>query len=355
MANTRNAFMTYVMVFAATLSLFLSGLVAAALYIQPLEGELTRLGSYAERDFGWNQPQRKVRGDARLATEYQEYSDVLIIGDSFSTNGIWQPFFEQYTGLSYTTLDIRKTSLQDLLESGPFRKHPPMVMILESVERELLFFFRDLNFSCSGKIRHDLRIPFKGSNSRSQMEYYEEKRKTFDLRNINLKYAASVMVNSFLRTVSSGDSDNTNKFYLTNTALFSNRRSGELLVYEGDMQKLTWRSEDVARAACAIRGLQDRVQSNETTLFIFMLAPDKSTAYAEFIAFPEFRNTLRPAVTLEDYGVNVPRLDLILRAAIHRGEKDIYIPSGTHWSARGYALAAEEITGFIKKRSSPSP
>jgi len=355
MVKEKSEYRTYVMVFGTTVSLFLTALLAAAFYIQPLEGELTRLGSYAERDFGWNLPQKKVREDARLITNYQDYSDVLIVGDSFSTNGIWQPFFRQYTGLSYVTLDIRKTSLPDLLASKPFRAYPPKIVILQSVERELLFFFKDLNFGCNDKKQQDVYIPLKGIAEQPEIGYYVETRKTFDLRNINLKYAASVVVNTVIRGISSGDSKNTNKFYLINNTLFSNKRSGELLIYEGDMQKSAWRNEDLARAACSIRGLQSRVQSNGKTFFIFMLAPDKSTAYAEFTVTPEFRNIFQSAEVLEDYGVNVPRLDLILKAAIHSGEKDIYIPSSTHWSARGYALAAEGISEFIKKRSVSSP
>ena len=72
---------SYVIVFMAALLSCLFLLTAAAFYIQPLEGELTRLGSYAERDFGWNLPQKKIRGDAHEVQNYKEQSDVLIVGD----------------------------------------------------------------------------------------------------------------------------------------------------------------------------------------------------------------------------------------------------------------------------------
>lgn len=350
MEKEKSEYKIYLMVFGATLSLFLTVLLVAAFYVQPLEGELTRLGSYAERDFGWNLPQKKIRGNARLIKRYDDYSDVLIIGDSFSTNGVWQPFFQQYTGFSYVTLNIRETSLPDLLESNPFRKYPPKIIIMQCVERELLYFFKNMNLICNGKTGNNFRKPVKGIVEQPAGEYYEEKRKTFDLLNINLKYAASVIVNTITRSISSRDSHGTKKLLLTNETLFSNKKSGEILIYEGDMEKLRWKQEDVNKALCSVKGLQERIQSNGKTLFIFMLAPDKSTAYAEYMVSPEFRSIFQINQLLVDFGVNAPRIDRVVKDAIRRGEKDIYSPSGTHWSARGYALAAEEVASFIRDR-----
>ncbi|MGD1074627.1 MAG: hypothetical protein ABR903_00905 [Thermodesulfovibrionales bacterium] len=347
MATTHAEHKTYVIIFALTISFTVGIFLTAALYIQPLEGELTRLGSYAERDFGWNIPQRKLRGDAHMAAEYERETDVLIIGDSFSTNGVWQPFFGHETGLSYTTLNIRKTSIQALIESEQFRQFPPKVMIVESVERELISFFKDMHFECNGRARCVDRIALQKCAGSPRVLYYEETRKTFDLTNINLRYAALVMGSSLMRCFSKIDSGDTRRFTLTNDTLFSNRRSGEILVYEGDMEKLSWRKEDLSRAACAIRGLQEKVQSSGKTLFIFMVVPDKSTAYADYISDPLFRKRENTCQLLADNGINVPRVDLLLKAAIDRGEKDIYIPSGTHWSARGYALAATGIAAAV--------
>ncbi len=341
----------YVYVFGITLSLCLIVMLAASMYIQPLEGELTRLGSYAERDFGWNLLQKKIRGDANLASVYKRNSDVLIVGDSFSTNGIWQPFFQSATNLSYVTLNIRKTSFHDLLNSKSFMDYPPRILIVQCVERELLYFFRNLDFTCNRNQSRNARITVKTSVPSVPPEYYEEKRRTFDIRQLNLKYAASVIVNTLLRNFSGMDSRNTRRFALSRDDLFSNRRSHEIIVFEGDMDKLAWKQEDIAKAACSIQGLQDRVQANGETLFIFMLAPDKSTAYAEYIKGSVFRNRLDTQQLLLNYGINAPRIDIVLKEAIDRGEKDIYIPSGTHWSARGYGLAAEVIVNFIKQQS----
>jgi hypothetical protein len=341
----------YVRIFLIFLSINLALIFLIALYIQPLEGELTRLGSYAERDFGWNASQKKIRGDANLVTAYDGKTEVLIIGDSFSYNGVWQPFFKKNTGLSYETLNIRKMSIPEFLKSKQFREYPPKIIILQCVERELVYFFRDINISCDRKTGSAISIPMRKYAADPSSEYYEETRKTFDLRNINLKYAASVGIHSLIRSMTGTDTRNTKKFVLTNNSLFTNLKNGEILVYEGDMNKLSWSKGDIEKAVYAISCVQNRVQSTGKTLFVFMLVPDKSTAYADYISTPVFRNRENVWKYLTSYGINVPRIDILLKAAIDRGEKDIYCPSGTHWSARGYELAAERIAGFIKERS----
>lgn len=349
MITVRNEHKRYVHVFGMTFSISLVVMLAAAIYIQPLEGELTRLGSYAERDFGWNLPQKKVRGDANMALAYDGRYDVLVVGDSFSTNGVWQPFFRQKTGLSYVTLNIRKTFFKDLLVSQSFRNYPPKIMIVQSVERELLYFFKELDFTCNNRWHDDVQFSLPAIAEDAGMESYKEIRKTMDFRNINLRYAASVVVNDIVGSVINIESKSTLRFRLSKDSLFSNRRIHEILIFRGDMDKFRWKQEDISKAACSIRGLQDRVQANGKTLFIFMMAPDKSTAYADYIDNSVFRNRVNTQKWLTDYGINSPRIDLLLNEAITRGEKDIYVPSGTHWSARGYEVAAEGLADFIRQ------
>ncbi|MBS4033336.1 MAG: hypothetical protein KGZ85_02620 [Ignavibacterium sp.] len=351
MTTPKSQFKKYIYVFGTILLLSLLFIFAAAIYFQPLEGELTRLGSYSERDFGWNLPQKKVRGDANMAKDYQGYYDVLIVGDSFSTNGVWQPFFRKETGLSYVTLDVRKTHIYDLLDSQSFRNHPPKVFIVQSVEREIVYFFSNLSFPCINNDNNNVKINLSFRPPGTSTEYYEEIRKTFDIRNINLRYTASVMFNAVIRKLHGRDLKYTQKYNLLSHSLFSNTKSNEILVYAGDIDKLNWKREGLTKSICAIRGLQNLVQKHGKTLFIFMLAPDKSTAYADYIAEPVFQTRLNIQQQFIDSGVNAPRIDLKLNQAIESGIKDIYLPSGTHWSATGYEIAAKCIVDFIKQHS----
>ncbi len=338
----------YVSVLLSITSVCLIIIFMTAFYIQPLEGELTRLGFYSERDYGWNIPQKKIRGGANMVKEYSGNSEVLIIGDSFSTSGVWQPFFQKNTGLSYETLNISEISIPKFLENKQFKKNPPKVVILQCVERELVYFFKDITINCKRETHQVIRMHILRYPTRPYTEYYEEKRKTFDIKNINLKYAAFVVMHSIIRNITGKDTRNTKRFVLTDSNLFSNEKNNEILIYEGDMNKLSWKKDDIVKVGAAIKCIQDYVQSNGKTLFIFMLAPDKSTAYAEYISTPLFKNRENISNYLMTCDINIPRIDIFLNMAIARGEKDIYSPSGTHWSARGYEMAAEGLSKFIR-------
>lgn len=348
MAGSENVLRSYLGAFAATLALALGATVAAALYVEPLDGELTRLGSYPERDFGWNLPQRRLPGGAKQVEAFAGGGDLLVVGDSFSTNGVWQPFLARETGLAWRTLEIGMTSLPGLIGSRAFRDDPPRIVIVQSVERDLLNRFENLGFACDERAPAQFAGPLPPLERQESAQLLEERRPRFAPARMNLRYAAAVVGRTLARRVRGGDSGTTRRFRLTTDGLFSNRRSGEILVYAGDLDTHAWRTEQVERAACAVRGLQDAVEDNGTTLFLFVLAPDKSSAYAPYIADQRFRRRRETTQLLVDRGVRAVRVDRALARAIAAGERDIYTPNGTHWSPRGYEIAAAAIAGHLR-------
>jgi hypothetical protein len=83
---------------------------ALALWVQPIEGDLTRLGGFTENDFGWNEPQQQFSSALFKLTgeqKYDRYYDVVVLGDSFSNanpRAQWQNYFVRATGLSLVTI-----------------------------------------------------------------------------------------------------------------------------------------------------------------------------------------------------------------------------------------------------------
>jgi len=349
MAETGGIDRSYVMVFATTLGLALGALVAAALYIQPLDGELTRLGSYSERDFGGNMSQRRLTGGANQVDAFSGGGDVLVVGDSFSTNGAWQPYLGRETGLSWKTLDIRKTSLDGLIASQKYRDDPPRIVIVQCVERELVNFFGGLEFGCGDVSPREFEGSLPPLVRRDGAQPVEERRPLFAPARLNLRYAASVAVKTLAGHLLGENSGSVRRFDLTTNALFSNRRCSEILVYEGDLDAPAWSKAQIDRAVCAVRGLQDSVERSGVTLFLFLLAPDKASAYAQHFVDPVMRR--RPDTTqyLVNVGVRAIRVDLDLGRAIAAGERDIYSPNGSHWSQRGYEIAAAAIAGHLRE------
>lgn len=58
-------------------------------FIQPLSGDLTRMGRLPESVFGWNRPQPVFEQTVATVPNAAQ-ADVLVLGDSFSINGVWQ-------------------------------------------------------------------------------------------------------------------------------------------------------------------------------------------------------------------------------------------------------------------------
>ena len=119
-------------------------LFALVIYLQPLYGELTRLGYYPEREFGWNDPQvvfPNIKPAFLTSLDNKNsYYDILVLGDSFSfarPEAQWQNYLAAATGESVGSLDIYKVSLSQVLASKEFLEHPPKVFIFEAVERLL--------------------------------------------------------------------------------------------------------------------------------------------------------------------------------------------------------------------------
>jgi hypothetical protein len=64
--------------------------ILALQFVQPLSGDLTRIGRLPERAFGWNTVQEARSG--RPSTVELGDADILIVGDSFSISGAWQAY-----------------------------------------------------------------------------------------------------------------------------------------------------------------------------------------------------------------------------------------------------------------------
>jgi hypothetical protein len=84
-----------------------------------------------------------------------------------------------------------------------------------------------------------------------------------------------------------------------------------------------------------------------------VLAPDKPTAYSEWL--PPAPWQVDAARRLADPpGLNMPRVDLALRAAIAAGVRDVYLPNDTHWSTTGSRIMARVVLEYVQPKTEPS-
>jgi hypothetical protein len=119
-------------------------MVAAALYTDPTTGELTRLGGYLEKDFGWNLEQQRfptpLYAVAESLEEYDRHYDVIVYEDSFSRDldRGWLNYLVAKTGWSVLTLVTERIAIDDIRNTEIYRNSPPKLFIYETVERYLI-------------------------------------------------------------------------------------------------------------------------------------------------------------------------------------------------------------------------
>mgnify|MGYP000911010670 CR=1 FL=1 len=353
----------YVLWLAALVLLPIFGLFVLGIYLQPVAGDLVRIGSYAEKDFGWNMPQKEFDKPLSDMSGYERYHDVVVLGDSFSTGAQrrhWQNYLVAATGWTLMTLDVNKIRLDQVLNAPQFIEAPPKLFIYETVERELPHRLQHEKVQpCSAPASLPRRIsvptaPFTlmGFPTGKILETTRVVERGTGWRSIKLGYVLSYLLNSAMRVIWGDAKTDAGKVMLNRPAPFSSVIKQEILVYKDDFQKIEWwRDMGLKEMACGVEQIRDRVEENGQTRFMLMVAPDKLTAYVDFLLEDRWRDLSMLAVLAGQLPDVMPRLDQTLRAAILRGEMDVYLPDDTHWGARGYQIAAETLLAHHRRHS----
>lgn len=335
------------------------GIFLAGIYLQPLSGDLARMAWVSERDFGWNAPQKQFEYELNGSGDYTGYRDVVVIGDSFSTNRTgyqWQEFFADLTGWSVATFPWDGVKLEDVLANPVFKAQPPRLVILEAVERQLIVdnFFSKQPGGCASP---------GGSAAPSGWAFAPAPRPLkpvartsgYGFGAINPGYVRQYLFNAVKRRLlPDDDSPKVYRLALTKDSLFSSRVSDTLLVYRRDVGKLGWQAEDYEKIRCTIRGLQRRVESNGKTVFVLMIVPDKLTAYADYLADEKLRNLSRLDIFAADGAIRFPRIDSAIRQAVRSGNIDVYLPDDTHWGYVGHQTAANALVDYLQALAASS-
>ena len=116
----------YNRIILCSLGLLLLCIVWFGLLLDPLDGDLTRIGNFKESDYGYNVPQEIFEANlseyGELA-DYRQYHDVVVLGDSFadqrSRHFAWQNYVIKKTGLSMITLWHHSETIEPFLGHAP--------------------------------------------------------------------------------------------------------------------------------------------------------------------------------------------------------------------------------------------
>ncbi|WP_439519957.1 hypothetical protein [Hydrogenophaga sp.] len=345
-------------------TLILTGLAvlfffAIGVRMQPLEGDLTRIGSYAEKDFGWNGEQALFVRPLYTQGTYEHPHDVVVVGDSFSLSrplAQWQNHLVASTGMSLVTLDVGKNPLRDVLAKQVFQQHPPRYLIVSFVER---------NFPNQMRGAADC-LPELAATSvaRPQLEKAGEVQKTAagsasqlakrptdwpDLRDVKPSLGATHLYLGAMRSHWNIERTNALTVKLARPDLFTNALSDTTLIYKGDLQKIAqWDPVSQNDLRCRIDTLWRQIEGPGRTKLILLIAPDKLTAYSPWIADRRINGLSSLATIAESYPDLFPRLDDSLKRVIEAGVQDVYLPNDTHWGSSGHTTVAHTLAAFIR-------
>ncbi len=360
-----NPFSTYNRILTWPLAGLFLLLYGLACVVEPIDGDLTRLGAYWENDYGWNTTQRgfaKPVFDFNPEGTLDRYYDVVVIGDSFSIKNFpyqWQNFFVGYTGLSLLTLPVDKTNLAELIESPVFQNTPPRLVILETVERAVVSrLTADLEPGDECTRGSEPTMPTLALHPRILPMIPILRDRTVSPLTPNFNESAHTLKGTLKRWYDLGIKSRfgklpqTVRLPLKSGGLFSSRVQDAILLYRQDFQKPRLTAEIRRRAFCGLFKWQRTVQANGRTRFAALVVPDKATAYEDFIEFGGRVSFNHAGFLNRDSRAPVVPLLSALKKAIDDGtETDVYMPNDTHWGEAGNRIAAETVLRYLKARA----
>lgn len=326
-----------------TTSLFVGLCAVIIVWAQPINGDLTRIGAYPERWFGWSEQQQKIPDGANTAREPGK-RHILVIGDSFSEAGRWQAVLgEKY---SFEFFHAKNMYLPQL--AARIQRDKPDGVVIESVERfTLAMFGPGSNFmgktddKCQAKDRtsseQNQKMPLV--NKESLPTFPMINRKTFPAsgKEISQGFHYMKLWSDFLRKPKKRKAKILD---LTTGELFSNQRSNQLLVIVDDLLlNPDVVAANLKTAQCSLQTIADTLSKSGTPYAILMI-PDKATAYQPYLAREDLRQ-ITPAISQIAAGQPDHTIDMLpaIREKLASGEKDFYLPNDTHWSYKGFQLA----------------
>ena len=340
----------FTLILAAALAL-VAGTYALAWWLQPLYGDLARIGSHAERDFGWNTPMRQFSPLAASwgVNGYDRPVDVLVLGDSFANLRPalqWQNWLAAKTGWRILTLDKHHVDIAKLVASPLYLASPPRVVIWNTIERDLIDEYTNNDGHCHTYVSPSWHDPLNFNTGKTITTTYL---RPMGLDAINPGFARSWMWKRLLRNYPNIYRSDTLLLRLKRSDLFTNRCANTLLLYRKDLRKITWKENDLTRIRCSFTAMAAGFEANGVTRFVTALAPDKSSAYRPWLVNPErLPESLLPEL-LNKSLVPDARFDISLSSAIAAGTRDVYMPDDTHWGSAGHHLVADAILQLLLK------
>ena len=313
-----------------------------SLYLDPIEGDLTRIGGLSENSFGWTKAQPTIAAELLNNSPLSE-ADIAVIGDSFSAFLVWQTKlvedgFKVNSALSH---DVPWCSdMGDALRQSGFTGK---YVIIESAER---FFQDNLNNQCRKSPPHKaLSLGLAGApavNRTTQHSLVDSG------TNFGVGWSIKVFFYElFLKAKAANPKPelislgHVKAINLGDCRLFSNMLCQFGLFYDQDLAAQSFRSLD------RVLEINKNLAQNGI-LAIWVVIPDKSTVYLDYGAYHK-----HPYVNIWQELAKHPELNSVNLGELFRQEaqttQDFYLPNNTHLGTAGYLYLGDLVLGKIKQ------
>ncbi|HYD31090.1 MAG TPA: hypothetical protein VEB64_09590 [Azospirillaceae bacterium] len=339
------------------------GLMAAvvlpvAWWLEPLAGDLTRLGGYAENMFGPLAPHQRFHPPLARPGPLDQPIDVLVIGDSFSiappgeegshAGTHWADHLAALTGLTVRVIHQNRLDVWDYLGSELFRRHPPRVFLYETAERYINR--RPTAPTAPLPSPHPAARPEPAPlplRPRPEAPAEEVRPLHTPWTEPNFGEAVNYLLKAAARNLGA-DSTPAVVRALTRRGLFSCRQPGLALFIDEDFAPWKRDAALLNQKRSTLNRMRAVAEANGHTRFAALIAPDKATIYADHLTDPRPDTGVLDA--LDDGEDTLIRVDHPLRKAVNRGVRDVYLPNDTHWGTPGHRLVAETVVEHLRRR-----
>lgn len=337
---------------------FLPGLVffVLAIRMQPINGDLTRIGAYPESQYGWSTPQR-VFAKPLFGNSVADQADVLVIGDSFATamsNHQWQNQVVVATGMTVSTVSSYDLTVDQVMADPAYQSRPPRFLVLTLVERHFPSVL-------ARQARCEAGISVRASEAQSPgnprsvsipavVDGVEITRPTgwSDWRDVPLGLAVKKLVREAVYRVSGRQLTKAWQYGLNRADLFSNALPDRLIVFRGDIEKTAqWREPGPEGIDCLLSDLRRKVEADGRTRLVVLVAPDKLTAYTPWVNDRSVEGLSELGALVNRHPDLIPPVDRALHAAIDAGTSDVYLPNNTHWGIQGHMVIGQVMADFL--------
>lgn len=321
----------------------LSGMLALALWLEPVLGDLTRLGFRTENAHGWHGAQAAFSPPLAQPGRLDGRYDVVVLGDSFSgaapglpQGGHWTDHFAAATGLSVGVFEARQIQAETLLSSPAAQG--ARLFVLQLAERMLAATLDRPGPCAVPPPPLPVALPAPATPLAPTLH---RRFSGPDLSPGRAEYLFAFLRATAQRALTGNDGSKVRLLRLDPPAPFTSRRPDLLLVYNQDYDRRAWDAASWHRIACRAAAIQ--AASVRAGLgFLLLVAPDKTTAYASHLAAADRSIDAVPRLAATP-GLALVRADLALRAAIAAGITDVYLPDDTHWGSAGASIVARLV------------